>query len=175
MRTSKRRQKRRPTIRANVTVRNDLRPGDIGALTFLHGSLYAKEYSWDHTFEAYVAGPLSEFAKSPSPREKIWVVEKDGKIAGSVAIVEVSLQDAQLRWLLLHPDLRGQGMGKKLTEEALRFCRACGYRSVFLWTEKRLNAAAQLYRVFGFKLTEEKTHKLWGTTVTEQRYELNLS
>jgi hypothetical protein len=49
---------------AGVTIRTTLRPGDIGYVTYLHGTLYAAEYGWDHTFEAYVAGPLAEFAKA---------------------------------------------------------------------------------------------------------------
>lgn len=158
----------------NVRIRNHLQPGDIGSLTFLHGDLYSKEYGWDYTFEAYVAGPLSEFAKSHSQREKMWIVEKNGTIAGSIAIVEASGQEAQLRWLLLHPDLRGLGMGRILMEDALGFCKECGYHSVYLWTERRLTAAANLYRSVGFQLTEEKTHELWGTVVTEQRYDLRL-
>jgi hypothetical protein len=48
----------------DITIRCTLRPGDIGYVTYLHGSLYAAEYGWDHTFEAYVAGPLAEFGKS---------------------------------------------------------------------------------------------------------------
>lgn len=158
----------------NVLIRNRLRPGDIGSLTYLHGTLYAKEYGWDHTFEAYVAGPLAEFAKSHSDRDRIWIVEKDGTIAGSIAIVEASRDEAQLRWFLLHPDLRGLGIGRKLMQDALQFCRDAGYRSVFLWTEARLEAAAALYRTYNFKLTEEKTHQLWGTVVSEQRYDLKL-
>ncbi|MEQ8462164.1 GNAT family N-acetyltransferase [Coleofasciculus sp. E1-EBD-02] len=95
----------------------------IGYLTYLHGILYAKEYGWDNTFEAYVACPLAEFAKSQTDRERIWIVEKDGKVAGSIAIVEASQENAQLRWLLLHPNLRGYGIGKTLVEAAIRFCQ----------------------------------------------------
>lgn len=43
--------------------------------------MYAAEFGWDHTFEAYVAGPLAEFAKSHNDRERIWIVERDGKVA----------------------------------------------------------------------------------------------
>jgi N-acetylglutamate synthase-like GNAT family acetyltransferase len=158
----------------NIKVRQDLKPGDIGYLTYLHGSLYAQEYGWDYTFEAYVAGPLAEFAKSHNDRERIWIIEKDGKVAGSIAIVEASKAEAQLRWLLLHTDLRGYGIGKMLLEEAIGFCRDRGYRSVFLWTVSRLTSAAKLYGSSGFELTEENTHELWGAMLTEQRYDLIL-
>jgi len=142
-------------------------------VTWLHGVLYAQECGWDHTFEAYVAGPLAEFAKSHTDRERIWMVEKDGIVAGSIAIVQASIEQAQLRWFLLHPDLRGQRIGHKLMEEALSFSKAHGYSMVFLWTASVLTAAARLYESFGFRMTEETTHVLWGATVTEQRYELN--
>ena len=158
----------------DVIIRTDLRPGDIGYVIYLHGRLYAAEYGWDHIFEAYVAGPLSEFAKSRGERERIWIVEKNAIIAGSIAIVEASKDEAQLRWFLIHPDLRGKGIGRHLMGEAMEFCRTSGYARVFLLTEHGLTRAARLYQSFGFQLTDEKTHELWGTAVTEQRYELDL-
>ena len=87
----------RDALPAGVTIRCDLRPGDIGYLIYLHGILYAQEYGWDATFDAYVAGPLAEFAESRTDRGRIWIVEKDGTVAGSIAIVEVSQKQAQLR------------------------------------------------------------------------------
>jgi N-acetylglutamate synthase-like GNAT family acetyltransferase len=158
----------------NIRIRHHFNPGDIGYLVFLHGTLYAQEFGWDHTFEACVAGPLVEFAKSHNDRQRIWIVEKDEKVSGSIAIVEAGKERAQLRWLLLHPNLRGEGLGRKLVEGAIGFCRESGYASVFLWTESRLEAAARLYRAIGFQLTEEKMHEMWGSVVTEQRYELRL-
>jgi N-acetylglutamate synthase-like GNAT family acetyltransferase len=159
---------------ANVCIRNQLKPGDIGNLTYLHGVLYSQEYGWDYTFEAYVAGPLAEFAKARSDREQIWIVEKDGQIAGSIAIVEASEKEAQLRWMLLTPDLRGHGLGRYLAEAALNFCKDQGYSTVFLWTVSLLTVATRLYQSVGFQLTEEKTHRIWGAELTEQRYELKL-
>ena len=158
----------------NIKLRSHLQPGDIGYLVFLHGTLYAAEQGWDHTFEAYVAGPLAEFAKFQGERERIWIVERNGEVAGSIAIVEAADNKAQLRWLLLHPDLRGLGIGRLLIEEALSFCRESRYSLVFLWTVSALADAAKLYQAAGFRLTEEAARELWGTTVTEQRYDLIL-
>jgi N-acetylglutamate synthase-like GNAT family acetyltransferase len=164
----------RSRVPSNITIRHYFRPGDIGTVTRLHGTIYAEAYGWDYTFEAYVAGPLAEFARSISDREGIWLVERDGQIVGSAAIVDAGEGAAQLRWLLLRPECRGQGLGRILVEDAIRFCRGQGYRTVFLWTVSILDAAINLYRSVGFCLTEETTHELWGDILTEQRYDLAL-
>jgi ribosomal protein S18 acetylase RimI-like enzyme len=162
------------TLPDELTIRTTLRPGDVGYVTYLHGTLYAAECGWDHTFEAYVAGPLAEFAKSQKHRERIWIIEKGPEIVGSIAIVEASDDEAQLRWFLLQPSLRGQGIGRFLMDEVMRFCREKEYRRIILLTEKSLLAAAKLYEDYGFVLTEQKTHELWGSIITDQKYELNL-
>jgi N-acetylglutamate synthase-like GNAT family acetyltransferase len=158
-----------------ITIRHNFKPGDVGYLTYLHGVLYAQEYGWDHTFEAYVACPLSEFAKSSNERERIWIVETNEVIVGSVAIVEASNTEAQLRWLLLQPDLRGQGIGRYLVNDTIHFCREMGYSSIYLWTVSLLTAATSLYKSLGFQITQEKTHPIWGAVLTEQRYNLELT
>ena len=157
-----------------ISIRHTIKPGDIGYITYLHGTLYHQEYGYDSSFESYVAIHLAEFAEKINDREKIWIIEKDDNIVGSMAIVEHSKNDAQLRWLLLHPDIRGQGLGKQLMDDAITFCKDNHYSSIFLWTEDLLEAAAQLYRSSGFLLVEEKTHKIWGTKLTEQKYILRL-
>ena len=159
----------------NVTIRTDLRPGDIGAIVRFHGLVYAEECGFDHTFEAYVAGPLGEFAQSISEREHVWIGESEGRLAGCIAIVESEPGVAQLRWYLVDPDFRGQGLGRRLLSEALEFCRACGYRSVFLYTVGMLKAAAHLYRSVGFRRVEAKRARLWGVDVIDERYELLLN
>ena len=128
-----------------ITIRHEFKPGDAGRLIELHGLLYAREYRFDHTFEAYVAKPLAEFILKGSSREKIWLVECDGLLAGSIAIVEHSKSEAQLRWFLLGPDLRGKGLGSALMENAVAFCREQGYEKVFLWTVSSLVIAAKVY------------------------------
>ena len=81
---------------------------------------------------------------------------------------------AQLRWFLVHPNSRGQGLGRQLIAGALAFCRERKFKSVFLWTVSELPTAAHLYKDAGFRLTEEKTHEIWGKVRTEQRYDLEL-
>ena len=156
-------------------IRHHVKPGDIGYITYLHGILYAKEYGYDQTFEAYVVGGLAEFVQSFSPdKDRIWLAETNGQIIGSIAIVGHSKVDAQLRWFLVHPDYRGLGIGKELLKDALQFCKECKYKTIFLWTTSELMEAGHLYTRFGFSKTEEKTHEIWGKKVTEERYDLHL-
>jgi N-acetylglutamate synthase-like GNAT family acetyltransferase len=160
---------------SSLTIRNRLKPGDIGYITYLHGILYAEEYGFDTSFEPYVALPLCEFAQSKKrKRQRIWIVEKDKRIIGSAAIVTHAPREAQLRWLLVHPQYREQGLGRKLVKNAVAFSRDAGYERIFLWTVNLLDAAAHIYHSFGFVKTEEKTHQIWGRRLTEERYDLVL-
>lgn len=158
-----------------VEVRTEVRPGDLGRLLELHGVLYAQEEGFDLTFEGYVARTLGHFASPVDPlRERLWLAESAGRLVGSVAIVRHDSGMAQLRWLLIDPVLRGQGLGRRLVEESIRFARQARYSGLFLETVKELPAAAALYRSVGFALVKEEPRELWGRKVTEQRYEMGL-
>lgn len=156
-------------------VRYQTRPGDIGYLTYLHGILYAEEFGYNQSFEAYVAEGLGKFVRSfDLDRDRLWIAEAGGRIIGSIAIVGVSRKEAQLRWFLVHPEYRGLGLGRELIEEAVRFCRERSYSNVFLLTTSELGVARHIYVSMGFKRTEQTTHKNWGKEVTEERYDLGI-
>jgi GNAT superfamily N-acetyltransferase len=157
-----------------VCGRYHLKPGDLGTIIHLHGTIYAKEYGFDETFEAYVAGPMAEFARSHTDRDRIWVAERGDRIVGCVAIVCASASDAQLRWFLVDPSARGIGLGSHLLRESIAFCQGCGYERIFLWTVSPLETAGRLYQSVGFQKTEEKPGRCWGVELVEEKYVLQL-
>ena len=158
------------------TLRHDLRPGDLGTVLRMHGVLYAAEYGFNHIFESYVAETLAGLGRTYRPdRDRLWLAERDGQVVGTVAIVGREAGAAQLRWLLVRPEARGLGLGRRLVAEALDFCRAGGYASVFLWTVSALDEAARLYVSCGFRKTETLPPTRWGVEVIEERYDLALS
>ena len=159
----------------NWTLRHSLKEGDIGYLTYLHGTIYKQEYGYDTTFEAYVASGLAEFVESfKSSRDRIWIAERNDRIIGSIAIVGRSKLNAQLRWFFVHPGYRVYGIGRKLLREALGFSKRRKYNRVFLWTTRELYAARRLYLEAGFRKKQEKKHLIWGKAVNEERYDLLL-
>lgn len=159
----------------SITIRNEIKPGDLGYITYLHGKIYSEEYGFDTTFEPYVARPLSDFSLAEdNSRQRVWVVEMDDRIVGCIAIVDAGNDEAQLRWLLLTKETRGKGFGKRLVREAVDFCREKGYESVYLWTIDALHTARSVYERNGFVLTEEIRHEMWGVNVNEQRFDLRL-
>ncbi len=155
---------------SEALIRESIEPGDTGSIILMHGELYAREYGFDHTFEAYVAVPLSEFVLRNDPREKIWIVEDEGKVAGSIAICKGSETEAQLRWFIIHPSIRGKGLGRILLSLAIGFAETSGFQSLFLWTVEHLESAKHLYLDAGFTLAEEKSQHIWGVDLTEQKY-----
>lgn len=163
-----------PPTSPDILIRTDVRPGDIGAIVQMHGVIYAREYGFNPRFEAYVAGPLAEFVLKNSPRERLWIAERQGDVVGSVAIVEAGDQVAQLRWYLVDSVVRGAGLGARLLNQALGFCRDAGYRLVILWTVSALVGAARLYQAAGFRKVEQAPGNDWGVEVMEEKYELQL-
>ena len=149
--------------------------GDFGYLIYQHACFYSKEYGFDISFESYVAGTMIKFIDNYNEnKERLWIVEKDGRIMGSIAIVYVDNETAQLRWFLLDAEIRGRGLGKKLIAAALDFCREKKYKKVMLMTSSKTTAARALYAKNGFKITETKRHKIWGQQMDEEIWELGL-
>jgi GNAT superfamily N-acetyltransferase len=154
-------------------LRIDLRPGDLGAIISLHGTIYSRECGFDSTFEAHVARNLGEFVHARTDRDQLWIAEWEGRLAGSIAIVSHSERDAQLCWLLVDPCARSLGLGRKLLHEAVAFCRRRRYEYVFLRSFRVLAAASRLFRSFGFQKVEERRSERLGVTVIEEWYVLH--
>jgi DNA-binding MarR family transcriptional regulator/GNAT superfamily N-acetyltransferase len=151
------------------------RPGDMGFVIASHGALYAQEYGWDISFEALVAEIAAQFVKSCDPaREHCWIAELDGEPVGSVFLVRASDEVAKLRLLIVTPQARGLGIGKRLVGECTAFARARGYKSMTLWTQSILTAARAIYQVAGFRLVREEPHHSFGVDLVGETWELAL-
>jgi DNA-binding MarR family transcriptional regulator/GNAT superfamily N-acetyltransferase len=149
-------------------------PGDVGFVAHLHGRLYSTTYQFGPIFEFYVMKGLTEFMLHTDKGE-LWIAEVNGQKVGSIAITKSTDQVAQLRWFIIDEQYHGMGIGKKLMETAIEFCKRQGYQHIFLWTVSILQTARYLYEKYNFKLTEEKQNDTWtGSPLIEERWDLFL-
>lgn len=148
---------------------------DLQHVIAAHIRIYRDEYNYDEGFAAFVKNAVQQFGHAGDlEHEMLWVVELDGRHAGSIGLVRADEHTAQLRWFLLEPGARGQGWGRKLLEQAIRFAEERSYGRIVLWTNEALTDARRLYSSFGFEIVEGQTQHLSGQNVNEEKWALRL-
>jgi DNA-binding MarR family transcriptional regulator/N-acetylglutamate synthase-like GNAT family acetyltransferase len=151
------------------------RPGDMGWVVERHGALYHQEYGWNEEFEGLVAGIAAAFLEKLDPvRERCWIAERDGRRLGCVFLVRQSSRTAKLRLLLVEPEARGLGLGRRLIAECARFARRAGYERILLWTQSNLAAARHLYAQAGFVRIARQRHRSFGHELIAETWRLDL-
>lgn len=158
----------------DITIRTDIRPGDIGYIAYMHGWIYGEEYGYSAAFEGYVAESFHKFLLNYNPdNDRLWCAEHNGNIIGCIGIVGHG-ERAQLRWFLINPHYRRIGLGKKLLQELLDFAKVKNYRSIYLETTSDLNKAISMYTRAGFIKKLEKENNSWREDLTELEFEMKL-
>jgi GNAT superfamily N-acetyltransferase len=152
-------------------------PGALGRITELHGSYYAKHWDLGLYFEAKVATELAEFLNRLNPEtDGAWFAEQNGKILGSIIIdgSKGSSEGARLRWFIIDPAYQAYGIGNRLMNAAMQFCKEKAFPRVYLTTFDGLKTARHLYEKHGFRLCSEEdgSHLTGKASLVEQVFEL---
>ncbi|MBP0464127.1 GNAT family N-acetyltransferase [Roseomonas sp. PWR1] len=161
----------------DIVIHDRWTPGAIGGIAALHARTYAESHGFGAFFEAKVARELGEFLQRLDPaRDLFRCAVADGRVLGSIALdAGEDPASAHLRWFILDPALRGQGLGRRWLAEAIAQARRAGAPEIHLWTLDGLDAAARLYAEAGFVLDREVAAEQWGRRVTERRLVLPLT
>ena len=163
-------------VPSSVTIRHDLRPGDLGSMVSMHGRIYSQECGYNMNFEAYVCKTFYEFGREYNPvLDKFWLAESGDRMVGSIAVISRANNKAQLRWFLIDPDFRKLHLGSFLFNQVMMYCREMKFEEVFLYTTVEQKTALSMYGKAGFVLDhEEKSQSEWGHPIQERKYILNL-
>jgi GNAT superfamily N-acetyltransferase len=160
----------------DVQIRAGRGAEDVNTVVRLHGEVYEAEYGLDPSFAGDVAIRLSELRRRgwPGPRDGLWIAEANGRAVGSITLNDQGGGLGQLGHLILTPETRGSGTGRRLVARVLDAARAAGYERLQLFTFDDLSAARSLYRSVGFEKASDEHTVRWGRAMAWQRYELEL-
>ena len=160
----------------DATIRRALREGDVQAIADLHRRVYGPEYGRNEEFVSSVTRGIEEAHRAGWPEQSgaVWLVERRGRLVGSLALTDEGGGVGRVRWFVLEADVRGRGLGRSLVAELLDEARGAGMRKLVLETFSALTAAARIYREAGFELRWSREREDWGPPVTYQGYDLEL-
>ena len=137
----------------------DARPGELAAIGAVTLAAYG-EYFPPEPWGPWIGyrEDLGAVERRASESEQI-VAVLEGSIVGAVAFYPVGTDEgaqgrpadwASIRYLAVHPDARGRGIARALTEECIRRARERGSKVVGLMTGNFMAAAQKLYDSMGF-------------------------
>ena len=162
---------------SSVTIIRDASDDEGAAIRDLTLRAYA-EYAeiMDPASWAGLSQALKEALASDAPVERI-VADDDGRIVGS-AMLFAAETDAygalgsrttvpEIRLVAVDPEVRGQGIAKRLVEECIRRARAHGATEVGLHTSRSMRVAMAMYANLGFVRAPERDFQPPGAELVE--------
>lgn len=158
-------------MQKNMMIR-EYSAGDPSRVVYFYYKLYEKQYKFNGTVEQYFMKGMTELFDTLAGSQ-MWIAEREGEVVGSIAIIKKGEHEAQLRWFGIDTSLQGLGIGSRLLDIAMEYCREQEYTHVILWTIDILKSARHLYAKQGFKLTETKLNHEWADyELIEEKWEL---
>jgi ribosomal-protein-alanine N-acetyltransferase len=99
--------------------------------------------SWENLFQGH---------------DRTLLVANSGLETIGFSLFDLSVADsfAHLLKIIVHPELRGQGLGRKLLETHLSALQKEGLKHFFLEVEEENHVAQKLYHACGFKVIHRK-------------------
>jgi GNAT superfamily N-acetyltransferase len=163
--------------KTDYELRCELRDGDAEAIVDLHERIYKPEYGMDDRFVDGVRGTVERAVERGWPDGGgVWLVDgKDSDLAGCIGLTNEGEGLGKVRWVVLAPEVRGLGIGRRMITEAVAEARRLGFERLELDTFGALQTAAAIYRSLGFALTSEEQTDMWGPKIAYQHYVLELA
>ena len=82
---------------------------------------------------------------------QFWLMVDGDTIIGSIAVVPLNNKICKLRRFYVAKEYRGRGLGKKLFQVVLDYCKIKSYQEIWLSTTPKLKDSIKFYERNGFK------------------------
>ncbi len=142
------------------TIRIDIyTPGDENELIVLVTAVLA-EYNFK--FDQKLDADMYNIEETYINAGGLFLVAKDdGRVVGCAGVRRISDDLAELRRIYLYPEYRISGVGMKLAEKALNFCRQKRFNKIVLDTTERNRAAIVFFTKLGFTVIKKEGEKIF--------------
>lgn len=113
---------------------------------------YAESLNFDLCFQGFDAELAALPGNYAPPGGGLWLAWKGATAVGCVGLRPLNEAECELKRLYVQPQGRGLGLGRGLTDNAIRFAKNAGYRSIKLDTiSEQMAAAERMYLHLGFR------------------------
>lgn len=123
-------------------------------------------YEW---IEKYFGIEEHDREQLDNPREsvidssgQIFFALVDGVVVGTVALIRLNYDVVELAKMAVSPDYQGYNIGSRLIRECIAHARREGMSYIVLESNRKLFAAINLYRKFGFRETALDPNSLYS-------------
>lgn len=93
----------------------------------------------------------AEFADFPQIYDALFLAKCGSTPLGACAVKPFGPGICELKRLYCKAEARGQGLGARLTQDAIKFAKGFGYHTMYLDTDYGLTQANRIYEALGFK------------------------
>jgi ribosomal protein S18 acetylase RimI-like enzyme len=139
-----------------------VKDGDANRILALMREVFIDEMGWNRDFLVDAARTLVEvLGHVADPGTLLLVCCAGKKIVGVVTLLDTGGGTGFIRWLVVHRDVRGVGLGRLLLGRALAFARDRGFARVRLVTVRDLSRARDFYLKAGFREAGTRADVLW--------------
>lgn len=84
-------------------------------------------------------------------KSNYWIALVNGKVVGTIAVIDIGHQAFELRDVFLDKDYRGKGFANKLLDVVVDWCKHHDVHTIYLGTTLAFRAAHRFYEKNGFK------------------------
>lgn len=97
----------------------------------------------------------------PPTKDKIFILEEEGRVVGSVVVSKLNDQEANITQIALHPDYQSLSLGRKLLTKVLDYCYESGYDKVSAQEKLHHRYHIKLYAKCGFLFHKEENERVY--------------
>jgi len=107
------------------------------------------------------------------PGGTIFFAKEGKKILGTVALMKIEDNVFELTKMAVTPEEQGKKIGQKLMEHTLEFAKKQAWKSLILYSNRKLENAIYIYKKYGFEEIPLENNNPYGRGDIKMKLELS--